>query len=47
MCFDSFAGKSTINDEEGGNSNAKSQIVIEVEEEKGRWRVSADRQSFR
>lgn len=36
-----FAGKSTINDEEGGNSDAKSQVVIEVEEEERRWRLSS------
>lgn len=37
-----FAGKSTVNHEEGGHPDAQPQVVVEVEEEERRRRVSAD-----
>jgi hypothetical protein len=37
-----FAGKSTINNEKRRNSNEKSQVVVKVEKEKGRWWMSSD-----
>lgn len=38
-----FAGKSTVNNEKGRNSDEKSQIVIQIKEEERRWRVSSNR----
>jgi hypothetical protein len=37
-----FAGKSTINDEEGGNSDEKPQTLVQIEEEERRRRLSSD-----
>ena len=41
--FSFFAGKSTVNNEKGRNSDEKSQIVIQIKEEERRWRMSSDR----